>query len=118
MPPSASDIPLADIPLDNFLVRESVPVIEPRGFRDYDVRWRYPEEINLLSVKRLGFGAFLRERAPTTSGTATHRHRTGLSRLFRRHPASPRTRTCQCRHGSPRHRTLAFPDRVLCTKRP
>ncbi|MCY4052419.1 MAG: phosphomannomutase/phosphoglucomutase, partial [Hyphomicrobiales bacterium] len=75
MPPNASDIPLADIPLDDFLVRESVPVIEPRGFRDYDARWRYPEEINLLGVQRfgLGLGAFLREQASKTSDAAPQR---------------------------------------------
>ena len=75
MPPNASDIPLADIPLDDFLVRESIPVIEPRGFRDYDARWRYPEEINLLGVQRLGLGlgAFLRERVQATSDAATRR---------------------------------------------
>lgn len=75
MPPSASDIPLADIPLDDFLVRESVPIIEPRGFRDYDARWRYPEEINLLGVQRLGIGlgTFLREHPPKASGAAPQR---------------------------------------------
>jgi phosphomannomutase/phosphoglucomutase len=33
-----------------------VPMIQPTGFREYDVRWRYPEEINLLGIQALGLG--------------------------------------------------------------
>ena len=32
------------------------PMIAPTGFREYDVRWRYPEEINLPGVTALGIG--------------------------------------------------------------
>lgn len=54
-----------DVPLDDFLTRESTAIIAPRGFRDYDARWRYPEEINLLGVQTLGagLGELLRELA-------------------------------------------------------
>jgi len=34
----------------------SLPMIRPTGFREYDVRWRYPEEINLLGIQALGLG--------------------------------------------------------------
>ena len=32
------------------------PMIAPTGFREYDARWRYPEEINLPGVTQLGLG--------------------------------------------------------------
>ncbi|MEO1531273.1 MAG: phosphomannomutase/phosphoglucomutase, partial [Pseudomonadota bacterium] len=31
-------------------------MIKPTGFREYDARWRYPEEINLLGIQALGLG--------------------------------------------------------------
>jgi phosphomannomutase / phosphoglucomutase len=34
----------------------SEPMIAPTGFREYDVRWRYPEEINLPGMTALGLG--------------------------------------------------------------
>ncbi len=32
------------------------PMIAPNGFREYDARWRYPDEINLPGVTALGLG--------------------------------------------------------------
>ena len=32
------------------------PQIKPTGFREYDARWKYPEEINLPGMTALGFG--------------------------------------------------------------
>jgi phosphomannomutase/phosphoglucomutase len=32
------------------------PMIAPTGFREYDARWRYPQEINLPGVTALGLG--------------------------------------------------------------
>ncbi len=32
------------------------PMIRPTGFREYDARWRYPEDINLAGIKALGLG--------------------------------------------------------------
>ncbi|MFC6687741.1 phosphomannomutase/phosphoglucomutase [Jhaorihella thermophila] len=32
------------------------PMIAPTGFREYDARWRYPEEINLPGMTALGLG--------------------------------------------------------------
>jgi phosphomannomutase/phosphoglucomutase len=39
------------------------PMIAPTGFREYDARWRFPEEINLIGAQAvgLGFAAQLRE---------------------------------------------------------
>lgn len=54
-----------DVPLDDYPTRESTAIVAPCGFREYDARWRYPEEINLLGVQTLGMGlgALLREFA-------------------------------------------------------
>ena len=34
----------------------NLPMIKPTGFREYDARWRYPEEINLIGIQALGLG--------------------------------------------------------------
>ena len=31
-------------------------MIRPTGFREYDARWRFPEEINLVGIQMLGLG--------------------------------------------------------------
>lgn len=33
-----------------------LPMIKPTGFREYDARWKYPEEINLPGMTALGLG--------------------------------------------------------------
>ena len=32
------------------------PMIKPTGFREYDARWRFPEEINLEGIQALSLG--------------------------------------------------------------
>ena len=32
------------------------PMIAPTGFREYDARWKYPDEINLPGITALGLG--------------------------------------------------------------
>ena len=34
----------------------SEPMISPTGFREYDARWKYPEEINLPGITAVGLG--------------------------------------------------------------
>ncbi|WP_340108875.1 phosphomannomutase/phosphoglucomutase [Pikeienuella sp. HZG-20] len=34
----------------------SETLVQPKGFREYDARWRFPEEINLAGVEALGLG--------------------------------------------------------------
>jgi len=41
----------------------SRPMIAPTGFREYDARWRYPEEINLPGITALGLGLGTQMRA-------------------------------------------------------
>lgn len=64
--------PLPHLPPSDHLARERVPLIAPHGFRDYDARWRYPDEINLLGVQCLGrsLGALLRELATERGDTS------------------------------------------------
>src|SRR3712207_4260440 len=35
---------------------ERLPLVKPTGFREYDARWLFPEEINLMGVQALGMG--------------------------------------------------------------
>ena len=35
---------------------ERLPFVKQTGFREYDARWRYPEEINLLGLQAVGLG--------------------------------------------------------------
>ncbi len=36
---------------------ERLPYIKPTGFREYDARWLYPQEINLMGMQAIGLGA-------------------------------------------------------------
>ncbi|MBV8800366.1 MAG: phosphomannomutase/phosphoglucomutase [Alphaproteobacteria bacterium] len=35
---------------------ETQPLVSPNGFREYDARWLFPKEINLLGMQALGLG--------------------------------------------------------------
>ena len=48
-------IPRADLS-PNTLAYETVPLVKPTGFREYDARWLFGPEINLLGVEALGLG--------------------------------------------------------------
>jgi len=47
--------PRADIK-PNTLDDETVPLVKPTGFREYDARWILEKEINLLGIQALGLG--------------------------------------------------------------
>src|SRR5205823_5920498 len=40
----------------NTYAYESEPMVKPTGFREYDARWLFGKEINLMGVQALGFG--------------------------------------------------------------
>ncbi len=40
----------------NTFAYETTPLVAPTGFREYDARWLYPDDINLLGVQALGTG--------------------------------------------------------------
>ncbi len=47
--------PRADL-LPNTADFERLPFIKPTGFREYDARWRFPDELNLMGVQAIGIG--------------------------------------------------------------
>jgi phosphomannomutase/phosphoglucomutase len=47
--------PRADL-VPNTLDFERLPLVKPTGFREYDARWRFPEEINLIGLNAVGLG--------------------------------------------------------------
>lgn len=40
----------------NSLEYESLPMVKPTGFREYDARWLFEKEINLMGMQALGMG--------------------------------------------------------------
>ncbi len=42
--------------LPNTAAYESLPMVKPTGFREYDARWLFEKEINLMGVQALGLG--------------------------------------------------------------
>jgi len=47
--------PQADL-TPNTLAFESTPLVKPTGFREYDARWLFPEDFNLMGAQALGLG--------------------------------------------------------------
>jgi len=35
---------------------ENTPLVKPTGFREYDARWLFPQDVNLLGIQALGMG--------------------------------------------------------------
>src|SRR3974390_2074281 len=48
-------IPRSDLKSNSYAY-ESEPLVTPNGFREYDARWLFEKEINLLGVQALGLG--------------------------------------------------------------
>ena len=42
--------------LPNTYAFEAEPMVKATGFREYDARWLFPQEINLMGVQALGMG--------------------------------------------------------------
>jgi phosphomannomutase / phosphoglucomutase len=47
--------PRADLK-PNTLDFERLPLVKPTGFREYDARWLYPQEVNLPGMQAIGLG--------------------------------------------------------------
>ena len=46
---------------------ERLPLVKPTGFREYDARWLFPNEVNLMGMQAIGLGLaelFERHGAP------------------------------------------------------
>ncbi|MGE0612783.1 MAG: phosphomannomutase/phosphoglucomutase, partial [Hyphomicrobiales bacterium] len=35
---------------------ERLPLVKPTGFREYDARWLFPQDINLMGMQAIGLG--------------------------------------------------------------
>ena len=64
--------PLAEV-TPNTAAFTELPMILPAGFREYDARWRYPEQINLIGIKALGLGLGTQLPSPSAATTAPTR---------------------------------------------
>ena len=64
----------------NTYAYESEPMVKATGFREYDARWLFGKEINLMGIQALGMGlgALISELGPE----AGDRHRPRFPRLF------------------------------------
>ncbi len=47
--------PRADL-VPNTADFERLPLVKPTGFREYDARWLFPQEINLMGLNAIGLG--------------------------------------------------------------
>lgn len=61
----------------NTYAYESEPLIKPTGFREYDARWLFEKEINLMGVQALGMGlgALIREKGVRPEIVVGHDYR-------------------------------------------
>ena len=48
-------IPRADLTPNSFDF-ERTPLVKPTGFREYDARWLFPDEVNLMGLNAIGLG--------------------------------------------------------------
>jgi phosphomannomutase / phosphoglucomutase len=67
----------------NTLDFELFPLIKRTGFREYDARWLYPQEINLMGVQAVGLGlaALMRERGVPPRIVVGHDYRSYSSAI-------------------------------------
>ena len=103
---TASHVPAAESDLKpNTYDYETEPLVTANGFREYDARWLFGKEINLLGVQALGLGlgTYLHEIGVTAEG----RHRPRLPLLFALDQtgadARPDARRLRSRRHRPRH---------------
>lgn len=47
--------PVAELSPNTFAF-EQTPLVKPTGFREYDARWLFEKELNLMGVQALGLG--------------------------------------------------------------
>jgi len=56
---------------------ERLPFVKPTGFREYDARWLFPQEINLMGMQAIGMGlaTLMRERGVPVRIVTGHDYR-------------------------------------------
>ncbi len=74
--------PRADL-VPNTRAYEEIPLVKPTGFREYDARWLFGSEINLLGVRLLGMGlgTMLHERGVRPEIVVGHDYRSYSSSI-------------------------------------
>jgi phosphomannomutase / phosphoglucomutase len=62
---------------------ERLPYIKPTGFREYDARWLFPEEISLMGMQAMGLGiaTLLRQRGVPVRIVTGHDYRSYSSQI-------------------------------------
>ncbi|MBT3070895.1 phosphomannomutase/phosphoglucomutase [Rhodomicrobium sp. Az07] len=62
---------------------ERLPYVKPTGFREYDARWLFPQEINLMGMQALGIGlaTLMRERGVPVRIVTGHDYRSYSSSI-------------------------------------
>ena len=75
-PDAATAVPPASAVPDS-LARETLPIVAPSGFREYDARWLYPEQLNLVGAQALGrgLGTLVRELGAAPDIVVGHDYR-------------------------------------------
>jgi phosphomannomutase/phosphoglucomutase len=71
-----SDKPRSDLK-PNTADYETLPLVTPNGFREYDARWLFEKELNLLGVQALGLclGTYFHRRGIETRVVTAHDYR-------------------------------------------
>jgi phosphomannomutase/phosphoglucomutase len=66
-------VPVAELK-PNTYAYESQPMVKPTGFREYDARWLFEKEINLMGMQALGMGiaTLMRERGTRPDIVVAH----------------------------------------------
>ena len=67
---------------------ERLPFVKPTGFREYDARWLFPQEINLMGMQAIGMGlaTLMRERGVPVRIVTGHDYRSYSSSIkYRAH---------------------------------
>ena len=62
---------------------ERLPYVKPTGFREYDARWLFPEEINLMGMQTIGMAmaTLMRERGVPVRIVTGHDYRSYSSSI-------------------------------------
>ncbi|MGO9867377.1 MAG: phosphomannomutase/phosphoglucomutase, partial [Rhodomicrobium sp.] len=62
---------------------ERLPFLKPTGFREYDARWLFPQEINLMGMQVIGaaLATLMRERGVTPRIVVGHDYRSYSSSI-------------------------------------
>ncbi len=61
----------------NTYAYETRPLVKPTGFREYDARWLFEKEINLMGIQALGLGmgTLMHERGVRPDIVVAHDYR-------------------------------------------